>query len=487
MASEERDKKDEGRRLDPGLWDLEGRPETDEARVPKVGTTYHTLLEFCHTHIGKLDVADREFRHEYEIEHRGPHADRRPDLPEDFATFLDDRSRFGIKVGLDNMRALLKALHLDRMRVPVILVGGTNGKGTVATAIGDALGRARYRPGVYLSPHVERFLERIQVSGGDPDLHALHEACDTVRGAVARLEGAGVHPTYFEVATALALEVFRRHEAMPLVMEVGLGGRGDATNALEPMACVITNVGSDHAEHLGRTLAERVREKAGIMRPGVPCFTAAQGEALRLLKRHALDVGADLVPTVPEHPAVGADEAALAIVRSFVGHGPLRRVLRGLDRVDPASVRLPRLPGRRERYVTSEGTLVLLDVAHNHEAWASLAELLRTEPIPRERRVLLCGIVREKDPRALAVTMAGQVGPVHVTRPEGERALPAEDLASALRAEGVAVARVEEDPVRGLAEALLAAGPDGMVVAVGSFYLASALRPLLREVARYVF
>lgn len=457
-----------------------------DTRTPADDVTWHALLEFCHTHIGKLDVEDREFRVEYRLEKDASGRLRRPDLPPAFAAFLDERTRFGVKVGLDNIRALLGRLGLDRMKVPTIVVGGTNGKGTVATALGDGLGRVRYRPGVYTSPHVERFMERIQVSGGDPDLRALEAACDRVQAATEALDQEGVHPTYFEVATALALETFRRHDARPLVLEVGMGGRGDAVNALEPTATVITNIGTDHEEHLGPSLAERVYEKAGLMRPGVPCFTAAQGEALRLLKDEARRRGTPLVPVLPEAPQVEAEEADLALVRAVLGDHRLRKSLRMLRDLDPLSLRLPRLPGRRESVRLESGAEIVLDVAHNPEALADLGRHVDGSEVPVGRRVLLTAQLTDKDPTALAGLARDRFGAVHLTRPEGPRARPAADLAAAFEEAGVPVARIDDETDRAFAHAFAVTPPGGLLVVAGSFYLISVVRPLVRQVTPHV-
>lgn len=460
---------------------LEARPQPEDVS-DSAGPHFHYLLEFCHTHPGSHEKKAPNWRNEQVLE-LGGHDPRHRPLPGDFEVFLDTRTRFGIKVGLENVRALLARLHLDRGLPPVIIVGGTNGKGTVAHAIGEALSVAGYRPGVYTSPHVEHYLERIQVSNADPDEEALEGACSAVRRAVEALDEEGTHPTYFEVGTALALDVFRRHRATPLVLEVGMGGRWDAVNALEPTACIITNVGSDHAEYLGNTLEERVREKAGILRRGVPCFTSAQGEALRLLEQEAIKVGAPLIPVLPAEPAVLPEEASLSLVRAVIGDPRIVTRLPRLRDLDQTTVRLPRLPGRQERFFLGEGRSVLLDVAHNAEALAVLAERLDMEPGGPEGRVLLAGLLRDKPVEALA-DVARRCRSVHLTRPLGDRARSAEELRHGLEALGVRVAHAEDDPQKALGTALEDLPEDGLLVVAGSFYLAAAVRPLLRRATR---
>lgn len=471
---------DPGGRVKGG--ELEASPLYDVVETKRTfGEHYHFLLEFCHTHPGSHEPKPAHWRKNVELSPMGREMGH--EVPERFLEFLASREGFGIKKGLENVRALLDRLDLSKPTAPVILVAGTNGKGTVATAVAEALATVGYRPGLYTSPHVERFLERIQVMGGDPDDEVLVGACDRVIEAVRALDEKGLHATYFEVATALALEVFRRHDASPWVLEVGMGGRLDAVNALDPMLSLVTTVGTDHVEHLGAQLAQRAREKAGIMRPGVPCFTAAQGEAFDALADHAAGIGAPLVGVMPGDRA-DPDASIRSLVRAALSDPLVVKRLPKLEKWAPSSLVLPRLPARRESWRFPGGAHVLLDVAHNEEAFDVMASHVQGLPFPLGKRVLLAGLLGDKDPEALA-RLAKRFDRVVLTRPPSPRAWEVLELQKVLVAAGVDEGRVDTKavPLEGLEEALRSTPGDGLLVVAGSFYLAGEVRPALREVA----
>lgn len=453
----------------------------ETARHSDDGTHFHYLLEFCHTHPGSHEKKDPNWRNEHVQEWRPGHDVPQRDLPEQFAAFLDGRIRFGVKVGLENTRALLHHLQLDGRTPPTILVGGTNGKGTVATTLGEALSFAGYRVGVYTSPHVERFIERIQVSGGDPDEGVLHAACEAVQAATKSLDEQGIHATYFEVATALALAVFRGHRAQVLVLEVGMGGRGDAVNAVEPVASIITNVGDDHAAELGSTVEARAREKAGIMRPGKPCYTGASGAALDALRGVAVAKGAFLVPVATDDSELLPADAAEMLARSLISDASLWGALPRLRDLDATSIHVAKLPGRQEAFELPGGRVALLDVAHNKQALEALARRLDSAGGRTQDRVLLVALLGDKDPRAVADFIGNRFGHVVITRPDAERGQKAEQLASALLELGVTVQSTHDDFDAGwqAAYGLLPSG--GLIVVTGSFYLVGPVRAVLRR------
>jgi dihydrofolate synthase / folylpolyglutamate synthase len=441
---------------------------------------YHFLLEFCHTHPGSHEPKPPHWRQEIELSWTPSGVGH--DVPDWFLGFLSSREGFGIKKGLENVRALFDRLGVLEGHPPVVLVGGTNGKGTVASAVADALSTVGYRPGLYMSPHVERFLERIQVMGGDPDDEVLEASCKRVMQVVRELDEEGLQATYFEVATALAVEVFRRHGADVWVLEVGMGGRLDAVNALDPAVSLITTVGTDHEEHLGAELAQRAREKAGIMRPGVPCFTAAHGVALETLREVAMDQDVPLVQVTGD-PGLVHWDSLRSLVRSALSDPRVQQVLPRLEKWTPSSLVLPRLPGRQEMWRFPGGAQVLLDVGHNAEALGALGSRLQAMD-SGTGRVLMVGLLGDKDPAPVAQLAAGFERVVTVT-PPSPRAFSADQLREALVEAGVEAERVEafDAPLAGLQAALRATPGDGLLVITGSFYVAGVVRPALREVA----
>ncbi len=487
MASEGRDVK--GRRKVPKKGDeetpLPGEDMGDEeTKLAATDAHYHFLLEFCHTHPGSHEGKPPHWRQQI-VHSLASHGTPLHEVPEPFLSFLESRQGYGMKKGLDNVRALLGRLGLLEDHPPVILVAGTNGKGTVASAVAEAMATVGYRPGLYTSPHVERFLERVQVMGGDPDDGVLSEACDRVMQETRALDEEGLHATYFEVATALALEVFSRHAASPWVLEVGMGGRWDAVNALEPALSLVTTIGDDHAQHLGETVKLRAREKAGIMRQGVPCFTAAQGEALDALQDHGAGLGCDVVPVLPRDAEVSAYDALRGLVRTALTDPRAIERFPRLARWESSSLVLPRLPARLEHWVLPDDRRVLLDAAHNKQAFAVLSARMEQTGVPRSRRVLLAGLMADKDPEALGL-LARRFDRIVVTDPPSSRSVPAPELKDKLVAAGVEAQRIEvvKEPLDAFTHALDATPGEGLLVVGGSFYLAGVLRPVLREVAQ---
>lgn len=207
-----------------------------------------------------------------------------------------------VKPGLERILALLARLGNPQEAYPVALVGGTNGKGTVARALAAILEEAGLRVGLYTSPHLVDFRERVAIQGRPIGQEAVLSLLEEIRPQAESLEA-----TFFEVATALALLHFAREGVEFAVLEVGLGGRFDATNATEPQLSVVTNIGHDHLEILGPTLRDVAREKAGIFRKGVPALTAARGEGLEELRERARTMGTPLWVLGEEFSLLGVE------------------------------------------------------------------------------------------------------------------------------------------------------------------------------------
>jgi dihydrofolate synthase/folylpolyglutamate synthase len=397
-----------------------------------------------------------------------------------------------IDLSLDRMRRLLADLGDPQDRLPpVIHVAGTNGKGsTVATlaALAEAAGSTAH---AYTSPHLVRFAERIRIAGrlpADDDLERLLVEVETA--------DAGQPITFFEATTAAALLAFARHPADVCLLEVGLGGRLDATNVVErPAACVLTAIAYDHQDFLGNTLTEIATEKAGILRPGVPGIVAPQPpEALAAIEARAAAIGAPLLrggidwrmaetpagfrieapgfsiaaprPALPgPHQAVNA---ALALLAAHVANlFPVTAEL--------AATALPRVawPGRLQRLtagrlVEALGRELWLDGGHNPSAGEALAPVLAdwaaAGPID-----LILGMQTTKDPRGYLAAVAPYLRSVRTVRVASAPApFDAEPLARIARAAGIADAKAAPDWKTALAET---AGRNGRLLVAGSLYL----------------
>src|SRR3989454_12462194 len=209
--------------------------------------------------------------------------------------------RFGIKLGLENIRRLLSLLGDPHRGLKVLHVTGTNGKGSVCAYAAAVFRAAGYHVGLYTSPHLVRFNERIQVDGEQITDDAVLGLWSGMQPAIHAMTAARAidHPTFFEVTTAMAFSYFAERKVDVAVVEVGMGGRLDATNVVIPDACVITRIGLEHTEHLGRTIERIAKEKSGILKPGVPVVTVDQ-PAVRVIEARAKDLRCPL-------PGVGRD------------------------------------------------------------------------------------------------------------------------------------------------------------------------------------
>jgi dihydrofolate synthase/folylpolyglutamate synthase len=327
----------------------------------------------------------------------------------------------GIQWGLDRTRRILSSLADPHLAYPVLHVGGTNGKGSVAATLASTLRHSGHRVGLYTSPHLRSFRERIQVGGRPVDE-------DTVRKMARRTwKGLEEHgASFFEAATVLAFETFRQLEVEVAVVEVGLGGRLDSTNVVHPEVVGITNVAMDHADYLGNTLASIAREKAGIFKRGVPAVTAeSDPDVLEIFRQVALTRGTPLAIIREwelQDVEVEADHTALRMTDTRWGGLRLSSPLPGRHQARNVALAvrmLERLPDRllpdreavirgvsdtkwpgRVQVLRDGGLHWVFDVAHNVAGVAALADTLSRLSLPRPL-VVLVGILGDKDWRAM--------------------------------------------------------------------------------------
>lgn len=445
-------------------------------------------------------------------------------LPPETAVALDRLQRFGTRLGLDRMRRLLAALGDPHEGLPTVLVAGTNGKGTVSALLASFAVAAHYRTGLYTSPHLEDVEERLRLDGVAIEGERLAGFLDRVLAAGA--EALEEPPTYFEALTAAALLWFAEESVDLAVLEVGLGGRFDATNLVEPKVSVITSIDLDHREHLGDTLALVSREKAGIMRPGVSVVTVGTPpEVTEALAEEAARIGAVRV-VAPERLAVEAVQR----FRPFTSAaGPRQRVwlrdlqdlaedggevevyelaLSGRHQADNLAIavtaagelrelgwekltvralkkgaRSCRWPGRLEevelpdRPALPGGARVLLDVAHNPGGATSLAVALDDlgEPVD-----LVFGVLDDKDAAAMLALLAPKARRLTLTRPSGPRGRAAGELVPMVPGGSGTELEVVEEPAAAIDGALR--GSEGRIVVVcGSLALVGEVRGALRR------
>ncbi|WP_055682250.1 bifunctional folylpolyglutamate synthase/dihydrofolate synthase [Jannaschia rubra] len=394
-----------------------------------------------------------------------------------------------IDLVLDRVHRLLGALdHPERAIPPVVHIAGTNGKGSTLAMIRAGLEGAGDTVHAYTSPHLARFHERIRVAGdliAEDELSALLTECEQANG--------DAPVTYFEITTCAAFLAFARTPADWTLLEVGLGGRLDATNVVDPALCVITPVSIDHEGFLGDTLAAIAGEKAGILKRGVPCVVGPQDDAaLEVIERQAARLGAPL-HVHGQHWHV-AEEAGRLIFQDETGlmDLPLPRLigrhqahnagaaiaaLRLLDRAAGAEAAMTRAewPARLQRLRSGPlvdaagGAELWLDGGHNPAAGAALAEALtRLPPAPLH---LICGMLNTKDATGYMAPLAPLADDLHAVSIPGETntLTAAETVAAATRA---GLSASEAGSVAQAIATVTARAPDARILICGSLYLA---------------
>jgi dihydrofolate synthase/folylpolyglutamate synthase len=393
--------------------------------------------------------------------------------------------QFGIKLGLDNINKLLDALDRPERAWTAIHIAGTNGKGSVTAMVERGLRAAGHRTGRYTSPHLDRIEERIAIDGRPIDAATFDRVAGDVLGVSDRLRSEGlleVSPTFFEVTTAMAFEIFRSHEVSVGVIEVGLGGRFDATNVLTPAVSVITSIALDHEQHLGTTLGAIAYEKAGIIKAGVPVVIGELPPAAReVVLAEAAKAGAPVrmsdesrfghvkLGLKGAHQAVNAAVAARTLEACRDSGIAVRddHIATGLTEVD--------WPARLEWLRVDAGRYVLIDAAHNPAGAAALADYLAAAEV--RRLPVVVALMRDKDSEGILRALAARASMFVATQVSSPRALPAIELAERIArtlpgARVVAVA----DPDAAIAEAL---AQGGCAVVAGSIYLVGPARARL--------
>jgi dihydrofolate synthase/folylpolyglutamate synthase len=419
---------------------------------------------------------------------------------------------FGIKLGLQNMQTLCAALGHPERSFLTMHVAGTNGKGSVTAFTHQALVAQGIRAARYVSPHLVDLSERFVIGDGPVDAETLQQTADDVLGLVDQLKADGrlsVTPTFFEVTTAMAFEMFRRADIQVAVVEVGLGGRFDATNVITPAVAAITTIGMDHQQHLGNTLAAIAREKAGIVKNGVPVVIGdLPAEAAAVV--HAV-ADAHAAEVVVARAGTRADmtmhdgRARLTLETPEARYGPVTLSLRGAHQVANAIVAVRLLetarhhgvavstaaieqalartewPARLELLTLDEGRRVLIDAAHNADGAQALAAYLRQwHP---EKLPLVISVMRDKDVDQILGALLPVSSTIIATRAPSVRALPEGELA-------VRIADIQRrlgsprhvTAIADPAEAVAAALNEAHTVCVaGSIFLAGAVRDALNR------
>ena len=346
------------------------------------------------------------------------------------AHYLSDLQRFGIAPGLERIEALLARADNAHLRYPHLLIGGTNGKGSTAEFTVRALAQNGRRVGLYTSPHLYAWNERIRILPGaglfegavsDAALDELLDDALPYIEAVARDLG---QPTEFEVMTFLGLWHFARQGVDAAVLEVGLGGKWDATNATAPRVSAVTHVALDHCDRLGNTLEEIAADKVCIARAGRTFFTVeTKPNVLEIFRAHCAQIGAHFVRVeTPDSNNFQANNRALALQIA-------RRFSEDLNWETPIAIPDAQVPGRAE--IIGENPRVIIDGANNPDGAARLARHLQEQlNLKADETILVVGILRDKDWRAMIEILAPLARLIICTQSDSPRALPVAQLAN---------------------------------------------------------
>jgi dihydrofolate synthase/folylpolyglutamate synthase len=425
----------------------------------------------------------------------------------DSLQFLFSLERLGMKFGLESMARICAALDHPERAFRAVLVAGTNGKGSVTAMTSAALHAATYRSARYTSPHLERLEERFVIGEREVDTAELEQAADVVRAVVERLVREGALeslPTFFECTTATAFELFRRAGVEVAVVEVGLGGRLDATNVLTPIAAAITSIDFDHQDLLGGTLAAIAREKAGVIRRSIPVVAGPMAEeAIAVIEAVCRENGARLVRTahgVQVATGITGGRAVVTLRTERTMLADVELALAGRHQIENAAVAVclmeamgdagveippsamrsglasARWPGRLERFEW-RGAEILLDAAHNPAGARALAAHLRD--IGWTGVTLVVGAMADKDVSGMLSELVPFAATIVCTTPPSARAMPSEALAALASRQSPLSVRIVSisDPAVALAHACR----DGArIVAAGSIFLIGPLRGILR-------
>lgn len=414
-------------------------------------------------------------------------------------SYLYDLQKYGIKFGLSSTNSLLKRIGNPQEGLKTIHIAGTNGKGSIAAMLSAMLVRAGFKVGLYTSPHLVRFNERFRLNEQDIEDEEIMAVFERVRAVVDEREP----PTFFEMTTAMALSLFAAKGVDWAILEVGMGGRLDATNVVQPQLTIISNVSFDHQEFLGSTLSRIAREKAGIIKKQVPLITAVkQPVALAVIKIQCSALNAPCyrlgrqikvrtlgerrfsysglgwrleklhLPLAGRHQVVNAATAlgGLEVLERWGYYNLVEEQIReGLVKT--------RWPGRLE--LLGMQPPVLLDGAHNYAGIMALRQALQEEYTYR-RLIVVLGIMADKDLRGMFLRLAPLADRIILTRPKYERAAEPESL-RALAGEFAERTELIRPVGEALERAIGLATSEDLVLVTGSLYFIGEVKEIQEE------
>lgn len=425
-------------------------------------------------------------------------------------SYMEHLNIFGIQLGLGRIKYLMELLGNPQDKYRTIHITGTNGKGSTSAMLASILTQSGLTTGLYTSPHLVSYTERMQIDGELISEEAFADCISRVREKVEIMLADGQEqPTLFEVITAAAFLYFADKKVDYAVIEVGLGGLLDSTNVITPEVSVITNITMEHADKCGGTLQGIAHHKAGIIKPGVPVVTAAKGEALEIILKEAEEKGSDVfvagrdfqtqltgfdgrvqhMGMLSEIFGIDNMEYDLQMLGSYQAENSSLAVItalllgQGEESVTFETIRkgisLVQWPGRFERMDKGD-TRIVIDGAHNPAGMTVLRQSLDYY-FKDEKRVLLLGILKDKDIKTMLGILLRPEDIVVVTAPQSDRASDPAVVADHIKSMGLQNVEAVPDRDQALQHAMELAGNDHLLVCAGSLYLIGYLRKLLIE------
>ena len=423
-------------------------------------------------------------------------------------SWIHSIGRFGMNQGLERIKALLEELDNPHEKLNFLHIGGTNGKGSTAAIAASVLEAAGYKVGLYTSPYLIQFTNRMSINGEDIPQERLVKLVERVKPVVEKISATPSlgQPTEFEVVTAIALTYFAQEKPDVVVLEVGLGGRLDATNVVHPLVTALTTISLDHTQVLGNTVEEITREKVGIIKTGAPVVTQASGTSLDIIQWTCRQKDVSLfswekdffVDTVnksltgQEFNYSGIGEKYDKLFISLLGEHQVKNAalaLAALEILKDKGFYVPEeslrqglaatnWPGRIE--VMGYSPLVVIDGAHNLEAFQGLRKVIE-EIFPYQRLILVLGILSDKAVDNIIGEIVPQADILLITKPNNPRAAAPGELKKIAADLTSAEIICEEKIPEAVDTALSLAGEDDLVLFAGSLYLISEVRGYLKN------
>jgi len=417
--------------------------------------------------------------------------------------YIHGALKFGVKLGLKNITTLLDLMGNPHKKLKFVHIAGTNGKGSTAAFISSILIEAGYKVGVFTSPYLERFSERIRVGADEISESDVARITEIIRDKINIMIDMGYnHPTEFEIVTALAMQYYYEKDCDIVVLEVGLGGRFDSTNVIDSaLVSVITAIGYDHMKILGNTLSEIAFEKAGIIKPSGEVVLYSQSLevekviedvcAIRGARLHKVDFSSIEIASCSEDGQVFHYKQLRNLNISLIGQHQTRNAVMAVEACKIVSqkgypisedairrgLEKAKWPGRME--VIKKEPLFLIDGAHNAQGAEILREALDAY-FPDKRRIFIFGVLKDKDYMSIIKTVIPGSEAVIAVTPDSDRALPAEELAILLKpyCKNILISDTIEGAVK---EAYQLSSKNDIICAFGSLYYIGKIRGMLRN------